>query len=155
MVILKLPSPLMLRFSLIFPAGYIGIYEFLMILIIKVKVTPWRAYAGSEGRRSTVPPHSQPCNRGSWISASRPKHLTPGKNPVLTAEEAEWSIGPIWMARKISPPGFEPRNFQSAAGLYSDWAMPAASSRNRQLLFLPFSGFKHVLTSSQLSRLSR
>jgi hypothetical protein len=54
-----------------------------------------------------------------------PATLLPGKNKVPNLLEARWAAGPVWMARKISPPpGFNPRTIQPLANRYSDYAIP-------------------------------
>jgi hypothetical protein len=43
--------------------------------------------------------------RGGW-SAPRPDSFTPGKTPVLTVQEAEWTPGPVWTgAENLAPTG--------------------------------------------------
>jgi hypothetical protein len=40
-------------------------------------------------------------------------HLTPGKDPVPTVQEAGWASGPVWTGvENLDPPGFNPRTVQ-------------------------------------------
>lgn len=57
---------------------------------------------------------------GGW-SASRSSRITTAKEPVSVVKEAVWASGPVWRARKNSPPpGSEPRTFQHIAIRYND-----------------------------------
>ena len=59
-----------------------------------------------------------------------PAALTPGKNPVPIVQNAGWASGPVWTgAENLTPPGFDPRTFQPVACRYTDWAIPAYSTK--------------------------
>jgi hypothetical protein len=61
---------------------------------VKVKVTPWHAYAGTNWRRRdrSNPFTSSALEGGGW-SASRPGCFTPWKDPVPIVQQAVWAPG--------------------------------------------------------------
>lgn len=86
---------------------------------------PPRRQCGENG--GTVATHLKPTpERGGW-PAPRSNHFTPWKDLVFSIHEAGWASGPIWMARKKSPPpGFTPWTVEPVASTYTDYAMPCA-----------------------------
>jgi hypothetical protein len=49
-------------------------------------------------------------------------HFTPGKDPVPIVQEAGWAPGPVWTAKNLASPGFDPRTVQPVVSGYTDWA---------------------------------
>ena len=42
--------------------------------------------------------------RRRWVVSSTPRpHFTPGKDPILILQEAEWAPGPVWTGGKSRP----------------------------------------------------
>jgi hypothetical protein len=60
--------------------------------------------------------------RGGWWSTQRLGRFIPGKrDPVPIVWEAGWASVSVWTgAKKILPPGFDPRTVQSVASRYTD-----------------------------------
>jgi len=50
------------------------------------------------------------------------QHLTPGKDPVPTVQEAGWASGPVWTgAENLAQPGFDPQTIQPVGSHYADY----------------------------------
>jgi len=61
--------------------------------------------------------------RGWGFSVSPRPLFTPEKDPVPIVQEAGWAPGPVWTARKISPPpGFDPWSVHPVTSRYTDYA---------------------------------
>jgi hypothetical protein len=57
-----------------------------------------------------------------------PRSLYPmERDSVPIVQEAWVGPGPVWTGEEKSrpPPGFDPRNVQTVASRYTDWAIPA------------------------------
>ena len=83
------------------------------------------------GRECEVidPTHPQPKLGGGEGLAPTFGRFNPGKLPSPTVEEAKWASGPVWMARKISPPsGLDPRTVQHVANRYTDYTIAATTA---------------------------
>jgi hypothetical protein len=97
-------------------------------ICIKVKVTPWHAYAWAEGRRKYS---SKPIRSPHWkVVAGQhnaPASLLPGKARHLLCRRLGGPRGSVWTARKISPPtGIQiPGRSSPLRACYTDWTIPA------------------------------
>ena len=101
--------------------------------VAKVRVTQWHSYAGTQGRRRNCNiPFATSVLVGGGSSALQSSRITPAKEPVSVVQEAVWASGPVWTARKNSPPpGSDPRTVQHIASHYIDWAIPATTQCNK------------------------
>ena len=104
---------------------------YLKQVYVKVKVTQWYAYIGTEGRRrySSNPFVTSVLEGGGW-SAPRSGRFTPGKDgryPLYRRLGGShgWS-GRVW--KISSSPRFDPRTVEPVTTRYADWAIPATSS---------------------------
>jgi len=74
---------------------------------------PVQAQGGYGGK---TPACSKSTLKDCGWSAPIPAHLTRRKDPILVLQEAGWASGPVWSARKISPPPrYDPRTVQPVA----------------------------------------
>ena len=74
-----------------------------------------------EGKVKLYTTHLQPQLGGGERLAPSFGRFYPEKPPAITEEEDKWASGPVWTARKISPPsGFDPRTVQHVANHYTD-----------------------------------
>ena len=71
---------------------------------VKVKCSRYRpGVAQWVGRDIAVLFHDRGTRRG-WVVSSTPRpHFTPGKEPLLILQEAEWAPGPVWTGGKSRP----------------------------------------------------
>ena len=78
-----------------------------------------QAQRGSGGGRGGIATtHSQPGTIRRWVFSSTLQPLYPRKDPVQIVQEAGWASGPVWTARKISPPtGFRTPDSQACSDL--------------------------------------
>jgi len=57
-----------------------------------------------------------------------PAALYPWKVPLPIVQEAGWAPGSVWTgAENLTPTGFDPRNAQSVASRYTDYAIRPTS----------------------------
>ena len=76
--------------------------------------------------------------RSGWVVSSTPwSYFTPGKDPVLNAQEAGWAPGPVWTGGKSRPTGFRSSAVQPVVSRYTDWATrPTFHMYSSHYLFL-------------------
>ena len=75
---------------------------------------------GENGYNSTFSLTSS-LDEGEWLTP-RSGSFTPGNDPVPIADEAGWTLGPVWWRANKSrlPPEFEPRTVHPVASRYTD-----------------------------------
>jgi hypothetical protein len=74
---------------------------------VKVKVTPEQATKPREGTEVYLYSiFNLGTKSGGW-STPRPGRFTPGKDPLLTVQEAGWAPGPEWTGAEKAPTGIQ------------------------------------------------
>jgi hypothetical protein len=90
----------------------------------RLKVTPWHAYAGREGRWScSFNPSATSAAEGWCVQHHPPSSFTNGKDLVPTVQ-AGWGLGPVWTETTLPPSRFNPHTVQAVARNYTDYTVP-------------------------------
>jgi len=100
----------------------------LVLVKLKVKIIPWYAYAGTEGRQR----YSSKLftTRRGWVVSTTPWPLHHQEDPTSIAQEGRWALGPTWTSVENFPPlWFNPQAVKVIMSGYTAYTNPATISQ--------------------------